>query len=67
MGDTEKHYLGVKKAVNMLKPFAVEFQPFIDDITGKETTVQECADIATMERTRSTLISVWYIYYAKRS
>ncbi|KAF8421781.1 hypothetical protein EV426DRAFT_188583 [Tirmania nivea] len=42
----------LKKAVDMLKPFAIEFQPFIDDITGKEKTVQECADMATMERIR---------------
>jgi len=44
----------------MLKPFAVEFQPFIDDITGKEKIIQECADMATMERIRSMFISIWY-------
>ena len=49
--------LGVKKAVNMLKPFAIEFQPFIDEIAGKEKTVQECADMATMERIRSMFAS----------
>jgi len=46
----------VKKAVNMLKPFAIEFQPFINDITGKEKTIQECADMATMERIRGMFI-----------
>jgi len=44
----------------MLKPFAVEFQPFIDDITGKEKNVQECADMATMERIRSMFVSIWH-------
>ncbi|KAF8421789.1 hypothetical protein EV426DRAFT_188790 [Tirmania nivea] len=44
----------IEKAVNMLKPFAIEFQPFIDDITGKEKTVHECADMAMMERIRSS-------------
>ncbi|KAF8432861.1 hypothetical protein BGX38DRAFT_226934 [Terfezia claveryi] len=43
-----------KKAVNILKPFAIEFQPFIDDITGMGKTVQECADMATMERIRGS-------------
>ncbi|KAF8421777.1 ankyrin repeat-containing domain protein [Tirmania nivea] len=42
----------LKKAVDMLKPFAIEFQLFIDDITGKEKVVQECANMATMERIR---------------
>ena len=36
----------------MLKPFAIEFQPLIDDITGKERTVKEYANI---ERIRSML------------
>jgi len=56
----KKNHLGVKKAVNILKPFAIEFQPFIDDITGKEKAVQECADMATMERIRGLFISIWY-------
>jgi len=59
----KKNYLGVKKAVHMLKPFAIEFQPFFDDITGKEKTVQECADMATMERIRGVFISIWYYMY----
>ena len=59
MLDTENNSLGVKKAVNMMKPFAIEFQPFIDDITGKEKTVQECADMATRERIRG----MFGIYY----
>jgi len=45
----------------MLKPFAIEFQPFLDDITGKERSVQECADMATMERIRGVFVSIWYI------
>ncbi|RPB25175.1 hypothetical protein L211DRAFT_848057 [Terfezia boudieri ATCC MYA-4762] len=48
----KRYYLGDKNAVNMPKPFAVEFQPFIDDISRKEKTVQECADMATMDRIR---------------
>jgi len=44
----------------MLKPFAVEIQPFIDDVTGKEKTVQECADMATVERIRGMFVSIWY-------
>ena len=59
----KKNYSGVKKTVNVLKPFAIEFQPFVDDIAGKEKTVQESADIATMERIRSTLA---YGIYNKR-
>ena len=42
----------------MLKPFAIEFQPFIDDITRKEKTVQECADMATMERVRGLFVYI---------
>jgi len=44
----------------MLKPFAVEFQPFIDDITGKERTIEKCANMATMERIRGMFILIWY-------
>ncbi|KAF8421773.1 hypothetical protein EV426DRAFT_188014 [Tirmania nivea] len=43
-----------KKAINMLKPFAIEFQPFIDDITRKEKAIKKCANIATMERIRKS-------------
>ncbi|KAF8432863.1 hypothetical protein BGX38DRAFT_1146287 [Terfezia claveryi] len=42
-----------KNTVNMPTPFAVAFQPFIDDISGKEKSVQECVDMATMERIRA--------------
>ena len=57
----KKNDLGVKKAANMPKPFAIEFQPFIGGTTRKEKTVQECADMATMQRIRSMFISTWYI------
>lgn len=30
------------------KPFAVEFQPFIDDIATREKAVWRCAEMATM-------------------
>ena len=56
------YYLGVKKSVNVVKPFAIEFQPFIDDITGKEKTVQECADMATMERIRGMFVYIDIVY-----
>ena len=42
----------------MLKPFAIEFQPCIDDIIGKEKTVQECANMATMERIRGMPVPI---------
>ena len=34
----------------MIKPFTVEFQPFIDDINNDAKTIRECADAATMKR-----------------
>ena len=37
----------------MWKPFNVDVQPFIDEITKKEKMIRECADVATMERVRS--------------
>ncbi|KAF8423279.1 hypothetical protein EV426DRAFT_574568 [Tirmania nivea] len=40
----------IKKLGNILKPFAVELQPFIQDISDKEARVRKCADMATMER-----------------
>ena len=37
----------------MWKPFNVDVQPFIDEITEKEKMIRECADVATMERIKS--------------
>ncbi|KAF8421808.1 hypothetical protein EV426DRAFT_608034, partial [Tirmania nivea] len=48
----------VKMAINMLKPFAIEFQPFIDDISRTEKTIKECADMATMERNRRSSVKI---------
>ena len=45
----------MKKIVNALKPFDIEFQPFIEEINNKEEVVRRCADIATMERIRSMI------------
>lgn len=39
---------------NTLKPFNLEFQPFIEEINTKEGVIREFADAATMERVRST-------------
>jgi len=50
----------------MLKPFTIEFQPFIDEITGREKAVRECADIATMERIRGMLLSIWLLQALNR-
>ncbi|KAF8421792.1 hypothetical protein EV426DRAFT_189114 [Tirmania nivea] len=44
----------VRKAINMLKPFAIEFQSFIDDINRKEKIVQECTDMAIVKRLRGS-------------
>lgn len=43
----------MKKIVNALKPFDIEFQPFIEEINNKEEVARRCADTATMERIRS--------------
>lgn len=45
--------LGIRRVANMWKPFNVDVQPFIDEITKKEKMIRECADVATMERVRS--------------
>ena len=45
--------LGLKQLVNMLKPFAIRMQPFIDQIAMKEEAIRDCADRATMENIRS--------------
>ena len=50
--------LGIEKVANILKPFDLEFQPFIDEINAKEEVIRECADAATMERIRSTYYSI---------
>ena len=43
-------FLGLEKAKNMIKPFAIKLQPLIDEIDASANAVQECADVATMER-----------------
>ena len=44
----------MKKFTNILKPFDIEFQPYIDGINTKEKLIREYADAATMERIKST-------------
>ena len=44
----------MEKIVNALKPFDIEFQPFIEEINVKEEVFRKFADAATMERVRST-------------
>ena len=46
----------IKKAANLLKPFDIAFQPFIQEIEAKEMAIQKCADTATMERIRSMIL-----------
>ena len=46
-------YFEAKGMTNVLKPFDIEFQPFIDEINTKEGAIRQCADAATMERVRS--------------
>lgn len=38
---------------HMFKPFAIEFQPSIEEMAEKEQRVRVCADMATMERIMS--------------
>ena len=45
---------GMKRIVNALKSFDIEFQPFIEEINVKEGVIRKCADAATMERVRRT-------------
>ena len=40
----------------MLKPFDVEFGPFMAEIDEKEKVIRECADSVTMGRIKSKLI-----------
>ncbi|KAF8428968.1 hypothetical protein EV426DRAFT_702744 [Tirmania nivea] len=42
----------------MLQPFIIEFKPFIDDMTQMEKRVQECADIATMDRIKRNSVQL---------
>ena len=46
----------MKKVTHLLKPFDVEFQPFIDEIDAKERLVRECADAMTMERIKGIIL-----------
>ena len=52
----------MKKFASMFKPFDIEFQPFIEEISAKEEVIRECADAATMERVRSMIpsVDVWF-------
>ena len=43
----------MKKFTSKLKPFDVEFQPFVEEISAKEGVIRRHADAATMERMRS--------------
>ena len=43
--------IGISKFAWKLKPFMVAFQPYLDDISGAERNVRDCATMATMERT----------------
>ena len=45
---------GMKQIVDALKPFDIEFQPFIEEINVQEGVIRKYADAATMERVRST-------------
>ena len=56
---TELNYnSGIKKLAKPLKSFDLEFQPFIEEINAKEQVIREYADVATMERVRSTYSTV---------
>ena len=48
----------MKRIVNALKPFDIEFQPFIEEINVKEGVIRKFADAATMARVKSTYIPV---------
>ena len=52
---------GVTKILNALKPFDVEFGPFIAEIDSRERVIRECADGATMVRIKSRFISLSFI------
>ena len=40
----------VTKILSLVKPFDIEFGPFIDEINAKEKVIRDCADSATMDR-----------------
>ncbi|KAI5804812.1 hypothetical protein DFH27DRAFT_386729 [Peziza echinospora] len=46
----------------LLKPYSMEFKPFIDDILEKEKRVRECADLATMDTIKSMQLSDTFLY-----
>ena len=46
-----KNASDISKLAWKLKPFIIEFQPYLDDISGAEKKVQDCATMAAMERT----------------
>lgn len=48
----------------MLKPFDIEFQPFIDEINAKERVIQECGDFATMERVKGMILHMVLVQLA---
>ena len=45
----------MKKIINALRSFDIEFQPFIEEIDAKEGVLRRCADAATMERVKSMI------------
>ena len=47
---------GLKRFMGTLKPFDIEFQPFIEEINAKEGVIRECADAATMERIKGMIL-----------
>ena len=47
--------LGIKKIANTLKPFDLEFQPYIEEINAKEGDIRKYADAASMERIKSMI------------
>ena len=48
--------LGIKKIANTLKPFDLEFQPYIEEINAKEGDIRKYADAASMERIKGMII-----------
>ena len=46
----------MKRILNALKPFDIEFQPFIEEINVKEGVIRKFADAATMARVKGTYI-----------
>lgn len=48
-----------------LKPFDIEFQPFIDEIDAKERVIRECVDVATMKRVQGMVLHMVLAQSAK--